>query len=284
MQRVKEPLAFASGPPQTGHVLTERHVMGGLEKSLVDKCLRRALDPSGMPYTEHRLVERCSLDISYHGQEARTSVRMKGVRGYGLKKCRRLLPSGPPGEIKHATSGLLHIDFPSVALLAALRGQSVAHHALAGFYMGYSGARYPQQMPVELGGQFAQQHLEVEIDLDVVEALIQNNPPGPFGNSRQVIFDLLEVEHIARKRRWKRVDLAKWRSAGLTWPLVRLERAPPVAPRPLVATYRVSERHARLLRLFDQADEAGKGRIEQAAESAVSAAFAVSAESGISAL
>lgn len=265
LQRVKQALANAQNPPQTALVLTERHVMGDMEKALVDRCLKRALDDSGIPYSEHRLAERCSLDISYHGPEARTSVRMKGVRGYGLKKCRRLLPSGPLGEIRYTSSGLLHIDFPSVALLAALRGHSAAHHALAGFYTDSSGARYPQQMPVELGAQFALEHIDVELDLDVVGALIQNNPPAPFGNSRHVIFYLLEVEHIARKRRWKRVDLTKWRSAGLTWPLVRLERARPAPPKPLGTTYRVSERHAKLLRLFDQADDAGRSRIEQAA-------------------
>jgi hypothetical protein len=265
LQRVKEALANEQNPPQTALVLTERYVMGDMEKALVDRCLKRALDDSGIPYTEHRLAERCSLDISYHGPEARTSVRMKGVRGYGLKKCRRLLPSGPPGEVQYTSSGLLHIDFPSVALLAALRGHSAAHHALAGFYTDSSGARYPQQMPVELGAQFALEHIDVEIDLDVVEALIQNNPPAPFGNAHHVIFYLLEVEHIARKRRWKRVDLAKWRSAGLTWPLVRLERGRPASPKPFGSTYRVSERHAKLLRLFDQADEAGRARIEEAA-------------------
>lgn len=241
--------------------------MGMMEKSLVDRCIKRALDWSGIPYTEHRLVERCSLDISYHGPEAHTSVRMKGKRGYGLKKCRRLLPSGPLGEVQYCSSGLLHIDFPSVALLAALRGQSAAHHALAGFYTDFSGATYPQQMPVELGAQFALEHIDAEIDLDVIEALIQNVPPAPFGNSRLVIFHLLEVEHIARNRRWKRVDLAKWRSAGLTWPLDRLSRARPASPRPVGTTYRVSERHAKLLRLFDQADETGRAHIEQAAVS-----------------
>lgn len=264
----KEPLANAPGPSQTAHVVTERHVMGDMEKSLVDRCLKRAINSTDTPYTEHRLVERCSLDISYHGPEARTSVRMKGVRGYGLKKSRRLMPSGPPGEIQYTSPGLLHIDFPSVALLAALRGHSAALYALAGYYTDSLEARYPQQMPVELGVQFALEHIQVELDLDVVEALIQNNPSAPLGNARQVIFHLLEVEHIARKRRWKRVDLAKWRSAGLVWPLDRSPRARPAPPRPVGTTYRVSERHAKLLSLFAQADEAGKAHIEQAAAAA----------------
>lgn len=265
LQLVKQALANTQNPPQTALVLTERHPMGDMEKSLVDRCLKRALDWSGKPYTEHRLAEQCSLDISYHGPEARTSVRMRGVRGYGLKKCRRLLPSGPLGEVQYTSHGLLDIDFPSVALLAALRGHSAAHHALAGFYTDSLGARYPQQMPVELGVRFALERIDVEIDLDVVEALIQNNPPTPFGNAHHVIFYLLEVEYIARKRRWKRVDLAKWRSAGLTWPLVRLERARPASPKLFGTTYRVSERHAKLLRLYDRADEAGRARIEEAA-------------------
>lgn len=272
----KEPLANASDPHQTANVVTERNVMGDMEKSLVDRCLKRALDADGTPYTEHRLAERCALDISNLGPEARTSIRMKGVRGYGLKKTRRLMPSGPPGEVQYTSPGFLHIDFPSVAMMAALRGHSSAHHALAGFYAASSGARYPQEMSVDLGVRFALEHIDVEIDPDVVEALIQNTPSNPFGNSRLVIFHLLEVEHIARRRRWKRVDLTKWRSAGLTWPLIRLERPRPVATRPVEQIYRVSDRHAKLLRLFDQADEAGKAHIEQAA------AHAAPTQSGIS--
>jgi len=49
LQRVKEPLANAQNPPQTALVLTKRHVMGDMEKSLVDRCLKRALDWSGKP-------------------------------------------------------------------------------------------------------------------------------------------------------------------------------------------------------------------------------------------
>lgn len=265
----KEPLDIAQVPPQTVQVLTERHVMGNMEKSLVDRCLKRAIDCNGTPYTEYRLVERCTLDISYDGPEARSSVRMKGVRGYGVKRTRRLLPSGPLGEIQYTSPGMLHIDFPSVPLLAALRGHSAVHNALAGYYTDSSGARYPQQMTVELGVQFSHEHIDVEIDLDVVEALIQNNPQAPFGNSRSVIFEMLDVAHEARKRRWKTVDVSKWRSAGLTWPLVRMERARPASPpRPMGTTYRLSERHAKLLRLFDLADETGRVTIEQAAHAA----------------
>lgn len=242
--------------------------MGVMEKSLVDRCLKRALDGSGIPYTELRLADRCSLDISYHGPEARTSVRMKGVRGCGLKKSRRLIPAGPLGEIQYASSGQLHVEFPSVALLAALRGHSTAHHALAGYYTSATGPFFLEQMPVQLGTQFAQEHLSIEIDPEVVETLIQNNPPGPFGNSHTVIFYLLEVEQIARKRRWKSVDLSKWRSAGLNWPLLPHPRATPVSLKPMGRIFRVSERHAKLLRLFEQADEAGKARIEKAAAAA----------------
>lgn len=239
--------------------------------SLVDRCMKRASDLSGTPYTQYRLAEHCLRDISIYGPEARTSVRLKGVRGYGLKKSRRLIPAGPLGEIQYASSGQLHVEFPSVALLAALRGHSTAHHALAGYYTSVSGALFSERMPVQLGAQFAQEHLSVEIDPEVVEALIQNNPQGPFGNSRAVIFYLLEVEHIARLRRWKSVDLAKWRSAGLTWPVLTLPRVRPDSPKPIGTLYRVSERHARLLRLFDQADQAGKEHIEQAATAAAAA-------------
>ncbi len=120
-------------------------------------------------------------------------------------------------------------------------------------------------MPVESGATLRARTIDVEPDPDFVEALIQNNPPAPFGNSHHVNFQLLEVERIAQKRLWKRVDLARWRSAGLTSLLVRLERARPASPRPLGTTYLVPERHAKLLRLNDQVDEAGRARIEEAA-------------------
>lgn len=246
--------------------------MMSMEQTLVDRCIKRASDLSGTPYTRTTLVERCSLDISYDGPEARTSVQMKGVRGHGLRKNRRLLPSGPLGEILFSTSAKkLHIEFPSVELLVALRGQSAAFQALAGYYTDSLESRYPKQMQLELALQFAHEQIGVEIDPDVVEAVIQSIPSGPFGNSRLLIYHLLEVEHAASKRRWKSVDLAKWRSAGLTWPVVRLLPSRPIAPKPEGTVSRVSDRHAELLRLFDQADETGKLHIEQGAAFAVAA-------------
>lgn len=240
--------------------------MADMEDSLVDRCLKRARDYNNVPYSKQRLVERCSLDISLYGPEARTSVRMKGVRGRGLKKHRRLIPSGPLGEIQYAEPGLLNIEFPSVALLTALKDNSKVREALADYYTGSSTAAYPKQMPLALAVQFAQEHLSVELDPEVVEvAFKQHEPAEPFGNGWLLIHLLLEVEHVAVKRRWKSLDLAKWRKAGLTWPLIRPERVRPVAPKPQGVVYQVSERHAKLLRLFDQADEAGKLYIEQSA-------------------
>lgn len=246
--------------------------MTSMEQTLVDRCIKRASDLSGTPHTRSTLVERCLLDISYDGPEARTSIHMKGERGYGVRKNRRLLPSGPLGEIRFATAPkMLHIEFPSVELLVALRGQSAAFQALAGYYTDSLEARYPQQVQLELALQFAHEHISIEIDLDVVEAVIQHIPSGPFGSSRLLIYHLLEVEHAALKRRWKSVDLAKWRSAGLTWPVVRLLPSRPIAPKPEGTVYRVSDRHAKLLRLFDRADEAGKLHIEQGAAFVVAA-------------
>ena len=240
--------------------------MANMEDALVDRCLKRARDYNGVPFTKTRLAETCSLDISLYGPVACTSVRMKGVRGWGLKKHRRLFPSGPLGEIRYAESGLLNIEFPSVELLTALQGHTRARIALASYFTGSSKAAFPDKMPLALALQFAQEHLHVELDPAVVELAYQNTPEEPFGNGRQLIQQLLEVEHIAAKRRWKSVDLKKWRAAGLTWPLIRPPRvSPAAAPKPQGVVYRLSERHAKLLRLFDQADEAGKLFIEQSA-------------------
>lgn len=244
----------------------------GMEESLVDRCLKRARDYSGTPYTQHRLVEQCSRDISLYGPDAHTSVHMKGAQGYGIKQHRRLIPSGPLGKVCHTYSGQLHVEFPSVQLLIALRNPSTAFHELAGYYTASYKAPYPQQMPIEMAVQFAHEHIGIEIEPDAVDAIFQNNPPGPFGNGRMVIFYLLEVEHIAKKRRWKRVDLAKWQTAGLTWPLVKIQRTRSAPPKPASNIYRVTDRHAKLLRLFNQADEAGKQRIEQSAAAIVVAA------------
>ncbi|WP_139093330.1 hypothetical protein [Delftia sp. JD2] len=238
--------------------------MANLEDALVDRCLKRARDYGGVPFTKQRLASRCFSDISMHGPEANTSVRLKGTRGLGLKKQRRLFPSGPLGVIRFAEPGVLEVEFPSVELLTALDGRHTARGALAAFFTGPSKA-FPEKMPLALALQFAQQNLRVDLDPEVVELVYQNSAAKPIGNSRLLIQELLEIEDVAVARRWKTLDMGKWRAAGLTWPLIRPLRARSLPPKTSGRMYLVCERHAKLLRHFDQADDAGKLFIEQSA-------------------
>lgn len=240
--------------------------MATAEKTLVDRYLRRARDHSGTPYTKSQLVDRCEKDVSYDGPEARTTVQLKGVRGSGLKKHRRLIPTGPLGEIRYGYDGLLSIEFPSVPLLAALGSDSQVISALARYYTRHAEPPYPAQMTVELAVKFAHENLRVELDHEVIEALCMNEQWHDLGNGYSLICDMLRVEQKALEMRWKRVELTKWRAAGLDWPVLRYEpkNPRPMPPKPVGVLYRISERHAQLLRLFDQADEAGKQHIEQA--------------------
>lgn len=232
-------------------------------ESLLDRCLKRTSNRHGQPYTKHDLAKRCTLDIAFEGPQSRTCIDVKGVRGRGLKKQRRLMPSGPLGAVIGAYKGTLSIEFPSVQLLSAVNGDTAVFYALADYYTGACEAPIPEQIGLEMASQFAHTHLAIEVDPDVIEALLQRWPPCPFGNSRELIVRLLEVEHQAVKNRWKRVDLHKWQSAGLTWPLHTIPRS---RPTPEFVTLRVPVRHAKLLHLFNQADDSGKLFLEQAAK------------------
>ena len=245
--------------------------MAHKDDSLLNKCLKRAINFSGTPLTQQTLVDRCQRDIEFDGPQAHTLVLMRGERGLGLKKHRRLVPAGPLGDVRHASAGHLHIEFPSVGMLIALKGHTEAFLALSGYFTEKSEVPYPSQMTVELAAHFAQSNIGIEIDLDVIEALHQIVPAGPFGNGRWLIVHLLEIERIAAERRWKRVDLSRWCTAGLTWPVIRPGRRLLAGPRPVGTLHRVSERHAKLLRDFDKADEAGKLHIEQSATFAAAA-------------
>lgn len=180
--------------------------MANLEDALVDRCLKRARDYGGVPFTKQRLASRCFSDISMHGPEANTSVRLKGTRGLGLKRQRRLFPSGPLGVIRYAEPGVLEVEFPSVELLTALDGRHTARRALAAFFTGPSKA-FPDKMPVAVALQFAQQHLRVDLDPEVVELAHQNTTDEPFGNGSNLIQQLLEIEDVAVARRWKTLFL-----------------------------------------------------------------------------
>lgn len=127
--------------------------MANLEDALVDRCLKRARDYGGVPFTKQRLASRCFSDISMHGPEANTSVRLKGTRGLGLKRQRRLFPSGPLGVIRYAEPGVLEVEFPSVELLTALDGRHTTRRALAAFFTGPSKA-FPDKMPVAVALQY----------------------------------------------------------------------------------------------------------------------------------
>ena len=239
------------------------------EKSLLDRYVSRARDFSGNAFTRQSLTERCESNIRLFGPEARTSVQLKGERGRGLKKHRRLTPSGPLGEVTAAGRGLITIEFPSVGLMASLENEISVFSALARFYMDYAEPPYPKQMTLELAVKFAHEHLRVEIEQEVLEKLLSNyeSMPRILGNGHALIVDILKVEAEAMMRRWKRVELAKWLAAGLSWPVQSpvVKKPRPLPAKPQSVVYRVSERHAKLLRLFDQAGEEGKRHIEETA-------------------
>lgn len=240
----------------------------------MSRCLKRTLDCGGAPYTEHQLRERCRTAISNEGVEAVISIRIKGVRGHGLKKQRRLFPHGPLGKVWRAETGLLHVEYSAAALLSALSGQHAVFRAMAHHYTSVFGGSYPQQMPLALAMQFAQQHLRVEVDPEIVECVFQKSPPSAFGNAWRVIVDLLEVEHIALQRRWKSVDMQRWKSAGLTSPLLCALKTRPGAGSQSMSSmvFRgLSQREAKLLERFRKADEPGKVFIEQGASFAAAA-------------
>lgn len=241
--------------------------MASMEDALVERCLKRTKDCRGAPYTKYSLAEVCALHVELYGRQATTCVRMRGVRGRDLKVHRRLFPSSPLGRVEYAHAGELSVEFPSFELLTSLRGHTHAHSTLAGYYIRSAEPAYPDRWPLSLAIQFAHQHISVELDADVLEAAFADSARMPLGNGHALIGCLLEVEHIARKRRWKRVDMVKWGAAGLTWPLVRplpQTRSQGDSKAPGVL-YRVTKRHAKLLRLFDESDAAGKEHIEQAA-------------------
>jgi len=175
------------------------------EKSLLDRYLMRARDHSGALFTKSRLIDRCTRDVAYDGPEARTTVQLKGERGRGLKKHRRLIPNGPLGEIRYGFDGLLSIEFPSTQLLAALDSDFQVSSALARYYLNHAKPAYPAQMTVELAVKFAHENLRVEFDLDVIEALFQQQRFSlGVGNAYSLICDMLGVESKALEMRWKK--------------------------------------------------------------------------------
>ncbi len=237
-----------------------------MESSLLNRYVNRAYRWLDKPHTQESLKSLCKSDIARSGPEARSSVYLKGALGQGLKKHRRLFPNAPLGEVVRSELGMLQVEFDSLHLLAALGSDFDADAALASYYLNSIEKPYPKNITAELVLQFSQSHIEIEIDLDIAEALIAENVANEVtGNAYLIFIGLFQIERVAVSRRWKRVDLQKWRDAKLGGPLWG-RPAPRTRPPVEVGTlYRVKDRHAKLLRLFEQADEAGKLHIEQAA-------------------
>ena len=237
-----------------------------MESTLLDRYLKRAYSNNDKPHTKQSLKEQCEREITRDGPQARSVVLLKGQMGRGLKLQRRIFPDAPLGEVVRSGLGRLTVEFPSMSLLAALEGYYAAHAALAWYYLRSIDTPYPKNIEADLALQFAQEHLSIEIDLDIIEAVIASNRSNPiFGNSFLVFTSLFEIERTALMRRWKSVDLQKWRAAKLTRPLWERPAPRSTASIEVGALYKVKERHAKLLHLYDQADEAGKQHIEQAA-------------------
>lgn len=202
--------------------------MARLERTLWDKYLARALDYTGKSMTQDRLTQRCEFDIEMYGREAVTGIKMKGVVGMNIKSRRRLFPTGPLGQVEYGDNGILSVEFHSLELLEALDGPlSVKKHsALAKHYREKSDPPYPEDIPFALALQLAEQiTAHVEIGEDVVESVWQQcKSPFKFFS---IATDLLRIEDVAHKRRWKRVDLQRWEAAGLDWPALPIKRRVP---------------------------------------------------------
>lgn len=242
--------------------------MAMIEYALLDRCLARVFDHGKTPFTKGKLIEQCSRDVRLDGREAKTGVYLKGSRGMGLKRQRSIFPSGPLGEIAFGSDGRLYVEFPALELLGALDGPSARRTALAKFYLERTDPPYPNSLSLALAIQLAQQMTEsVAIAEDVVEAIWNQELPN--WNAFLIALNLLEVEDEAKKRRWKRVDLAKWKDANLTYPVLKPTPSKPPKPverpKPPGVVFRITERQASLLLLFERSDEDGKRHIEESA-------------------
>lgn len=146
--------------------------MTTIENALLDRCLARVLDYDSTPLTKGKLLERCSRDVRREGRQAKTNVYLKGTRGAGLKKHRRIFPSGPLGVVAYGDSGRLYVEFSALELLGALGGQSARHTALAEYYLKRTEPPYPDTLPLPLAIQLARHITEsVEIAEDIAEAI-----------------------------------------------------------------------------------------------------------------
>ena len=236
------------------------------ERTLFDKYLARAFDVSRRPLSSHQLAAECEKDIQHDGRDAKTTVYMKGDRGLCLKNRRRLFPGAPLGEVQSGGFGnsLLSVSFPSIGLLNALGG--ISHSALATYYLRKSDPPYPDRISLSLAVQLAEYIVvHVEINPDIVES-IYNGQPATLRTAHSIAHCLLLVEEEARKHRWKNVDLGRWKSANLTYPVLEPKHAHARgAQKPSGTVARLSPRQVNLLNLFYRADEEGKQHIEQAA-------------------
>lgn len=244
----------------------------GLETSLLERCLTRARDLSDKQCTRDGVINICERDIWFEGTQAQTQLKLRGTRGRRQKEHRRLFPSGPLGVILWESEGMLTLEFPSVELLCSLAGPSKARSALASHFTERAEPKYPLQMTVGMAMEFAHRNLAVEIDPDLIEALFNSARSPGLRSGPLLIADLLEVESHVIKQRWKRVDLARWRTTGQIspWALADHSEGPRRAkvPDSSMVVHRITQRHAHLLSLFEKAGEGDKKQIELAASMA----------------
>ncbi|WP_157725498.1 hypothetical protein [Vitreoscilla filiformis] len=193
--------------------------MSTFEKTLVTQHFARALDPCKRPYTKSTLIDQCVCGIASRGRDATIDAYMKGVRGEKVRNRRRMFPAGPLGEILWGgTNGeLMYVRFPAAETLEALGERPNKLQALAQYFCDKLNQNHEINPQLSHIMQIAMEITTVKIHDSVIEVLWKERQRQPeFMRSVFVlILEIVKIEDIAMRSRWKEFDIKKLRATRI---------------------------------------------------------------------
>lgn len=175
---------------------------------IVDQIVSKLLDHERKPFTQRRLIDRCSMDIRFQGKAATREFYMRGQQGKGVRRTRRLFSNGPVGNIIwwEDKDREIYIEFRSMDLLLFFGAVSSLEHALFDFLSKNSGIKLDKKLSFEDIVKLRPLVCDVEIDDAILATLLKASE----ANSYIVICGLLNIDRVAKSKKWMCVDKNNW--------------------------------------------------------------------------
>lgn len=173
-----------------------------------DRLVSKLYSYSDTPCLAKDVINRCQSAIRFDGKNAEVDFQMKGSKGKGIMKRRRMFPSGPLGKvISTYGNNKLYMEFSAKEILRFLDAYEELRDAIQRYVIDKWGVSITkEQFPL-----FVNSVIDIEIEAEFSNKLFDNSR----GSVITLCNDLIKIEKLAEEKGWRVMTEIKWGKRSL---------------------------------------------------------------------